>query len=51
MDRAEIENRETERDTGHCHRKIGGGTAAGIVSGRLSSFTNTSVSLSSMRGE
>jgi hypothetical protein len=32
-----------------CQRKIGGGTTAGIASDRLSSFTNTSAALSTMR--
>ena len=42
------QNRES---AGRRRRKIGGGTAAGITSGRLSSFTNASSSLSMMRGE
>jgi hypothetical protein len=32
-------------------RKIGGGTTVEIAPGRLSSFTNTSTMLSTMRGE
>jgi hypothetical protein len=44
----EIKNREA---TCHRWRKIGGGTAAEIASGCLSSFTNASAALSIMRGE
>jgi hypothetical protein len=36
---------------GHHRRKIGGGTAARIACGCLSSFTSTSIVLSTMRGE
>jgi hypothetical protein len=32
-------------------RNIGGGTNIGVAFGRLSSFTNASTSLSTMRGE
>jgi hypothetical protein len=43
----EVENKKREV-AGHCRKKVGRGTAAGIASGRLSSFTNTSTLLSSM---
>jgi hypothetical protein len=35
----------------HRWRKIGGGTTAEVASGHLSSFTNTSSLLSTMKGE
>jgi hypothetical protein len=47
----DIDRKHKNREAiGHHWGKIGRETAAGIASGRLSSFTNTSATLSIMRG-
>jgi hypothetical protein len=48
--RKKHERHETEAAASR-RRKIGGGIVAEVASGHLSSFTNTSSLLSTMRGE
>jgi hypothetical protein len=51
MDKGEDQKQRNREVAGRCRRKIRGGTATKITFGRLSCFTNTSATLSTMREE